>query len=48
MEHARLSGDRSKAVQGAVEELCRQLRPHAEDLVDAFGAPTELLRTELS
>jgi acyl-CoA oxidase len=47
MEHGRLSGDRSKAVLAAVEELCRQLRPHAEDLVDAFGVPTELLRTEL-
>ncbi len=47
MEHGRLSGDRSKAVQSAVDELCRQLRPHAEDLVDAFGVPAELLRTEL-
>jgi acyl-CoA oxidase len=47
MEHGRLSGDRSKSVQAAVDELCRQLRPHAEDLVDAFGVPTELLRTEL-
>lgn len=47
MEHGRLSGDRSKAVQAAVSELCRQLRPHAEDLVDAFGVPPELLRTDL-
>ncbi len=47
MEHGRLSGDRSKAVQSAIDELCRQLRPHAEDLVDAFGVPAELLRTEL-
>jgi acyl-CoA oxidase len=47
MEHGRLSSARSKAVIAMVGELCRQLRPHAEDLVDAFGVPTELLRTDL-
>ncbi len=47
MEHGRLSTERSKAVVGAVEQLCRQLRPHAEDLVDAFGIPPELLRAEI-
>lgn len=47
MEHGRLSSARSKAVVAMVGELCRQLRPHAEDLVDAFGVPTELLRTDL-
>ena len=48
MEHGRLSTERSKAVTGAVEQLCRQLRPHAEDLVDAFGVPADLLRTDLT
>jgi acyl-CoA oxidase len=47
MEHGRLSTERSKAVTAAVEQLCRQLRPHAEDLVDAFGIPNELLRAEI-
>jgi acyl-CoA oxidase len=47
MEHGRLSTERSKAVVSAVEQLCRQLRPHAEDLVDAFGVPPELLRAEI-
>jgi acyl-CoA oxidase len=47
MEHGRLSTERSKAVIAAVEQLCRQLRPHAEDLVDAFGVPPELLRAEI-
>jgi acyl-CoA oxidase len=47
MEHGRLSSARSKAVVAMVGELCRRLRPHAEDLVDAFGVPPELLRTDL-
>jgi len=47
MEHGRLSAGRSKAVVSMVNELCRKLRPHAADLVDAFGVPRELLRTEL-
>jgi acyl-CoA oxidase len=46
MEHGRLSTARSKAVTAMVNELCRRLRPHAVDLVDAFGVPRELLRTD--
>ena len=47
MEHGRLSSERSKAVTAAVDQLCRQLRPHAEDIVDSFGVPSELLRAEI-
>src|SRR4051794_10210390 len=47
MEHGRLSAARAKAVTAMVDELCRRLRPHAVDLVDGFGVPDELLRTEL-
>jgi acyl-CoA oxidase len=47
LEHGRLSTARSKAVTAMVNELCRRLRPHAVDLVDAFGVPRELLRTDL-
>jgi acyl-CoA oxidase len=42
-EHGRLSGERSKAVISTVNRLCEQLRPHARDLVIAFGIPDELL-----
>ena len=42
-EHGRLSGERSKSVIAAVNRLCEQLRPHAPDLVDAFGIPEDLL-----
>ncbi len=38
-EHGRLTAQRSKSVTGAVDELCRTLRPHARTLVDAFGVP---------
>ena len=44
MEHGRLSSPRSKAISREVQSLCRKVRPLAEDLVDAFGIPTELLR----
>jgi acyl-CoA oxidase len=47
MEHGRLSTARSKAVTAMVNELCRRLRPHAVDLVDAFGVPKAMLRTDL-
>ncbi|WP_148573955.1 acyl-CoA dehydrogenase [Nocardioides caldifontis] len=47
LEHGRLSTQRSKAITSMVNELCRKLRPHAVDLVDAFGVPREMLRTDL-
>jgi acyl-CoA oxidase len=47
LEHGRLSVGRSKAVIGMVNELCRRLRPHAVDLVDAFGVPREAMQVEL-
>ncbi len=47
MEHGRLSSARSKAISREVSSLCRSVRPLAEDLVDAFGIPREMLRTEM-
>jgi len=44
MEHGRLSTQRSKAIIAEVNRLCRAVRPHARELVDAFGVPDELLR----
>src|SRR3954452_11385307 len=42
-EHGRISSTRAKMLTRAVNGLCAGLRPHAEDLVDAFGIPDELL-----
>ena len=47
LEHTRITPARSKQVTAAVNTLCGQLRPHAQDLVDAFGIPVEWLGTEL-
>ncbi len=47
MEHGRLSSTRSKAISREVASLCRKLRPLAEDLVDAFGIPAEMLHAEI-
>jgi acyl-CoA oxidase len=42
-EHGRISSTRAKMIMRAVNALCAELRPHAVDLVDAFGIPDELL-----
>jgi acyl-CoA oxidase len=47
MEHGRFSNARSKAVTAMVNELCRRLRPIADQLVDAFDIPPEMLRAEI-
>jgi acyl-CoA oxidase len=47
MEHGRLSSQRSKAITREVGALCRRLRPIAEDLVDGFGVPAEMLDAEM-
>ena len=47
LEHGRLSNARAKAVTAQVNELGRRVRPLAQQLVDAFGVPRELLRAEL-
>ncbi len=47
LEHGRLSRERSKAITRRVNQLCRRVRPLAEDLVDAFAVPREMLRAEI-
>ena len=47
LEHGRLSNARAKAVTAQVNELGRRVRPIAQQLVDAFGVPREMLRAEL-
>lgn len=42
-EHGRISSTRAKMVTRSVNDLCSELRPHAEQLVDAFGIPDEAL-----
>jgi len=44
MEHGRLTVQRSKAITAEIDRLCRELRPVARELVDAFSIPEELLR----
>jgi len=41
--HGRLTTGRGKAVNGAVNALCAELRPHARTLVDAFAIPERFL-----
>jgi acyl-CoA oxidase len=47
MEHGRLSSQRAKAISREVGELCRRIRPIAEDLVDGFGVPAEMQAVEM-
>ena len=45
MEHGRMSVQRSKAISREIGSLCRKVRPLAVDYVDAWGVPTEMLRS---
>jgi acyl-CoA oxidase len=42
-EHGYLEAAKAKAVRKTVIKLCREIRPQAEPLVDAFGIPDALL-----
>jgi acyl-CoA oxidase len=43
LEHNRLTPTRSKSLTATVNDLCRQIRPYAGLLVDAFAIPDELI-----
>ncbi len=45
MEHGRLTAQRSKTISREIGDLCRKVRPLADDLVDGLGVPTALLRS---
>jgi len=47
MEHGRLSSQRSKTISREIADLQRKLRPIAEDLVDGFGVPAEMLHAAI-
>jgi len=46
-EHGRLTATRSKSLIAAVNQLCAELRPYANTLVDAFGIPDAALDVPL-
>ncbi|WP_347754618.1 acyl-CoA dehydrogenase [Agrococcus sp. ProA11] len=48
LENGRLSGARSQAVSSTIERLLPKIRPHALDLVAAFGLGDEHLRSRIA
>lgn len=46
--HGRLSGQRATAVSRYIDRLCLRLRPHAQDLVDAFAFEPEHVRAPIA
>ena len=48
LEHGRLTPARAKAVMSTVNELCGELREHAETLVDAFAIPDAVLAAPIA
>ncbi len=48
LANGRLSAGRARAVTAAVDRLLTRLRPHAQDLVDAFGFGPEHLRAPIA
>ncbi|MFV0633665.1 acyl-CoA dehydrogenase [Demequina sp.] len=43
MEHNRITSGRSKAIGAQINDLCRELRPHALSLVEGLGVPEKWL-----
>jgi acyl-CoA oxidase len=48
LEHGYLSNEQGAAVAGAVDDLCRELRPYSGTLVDAFAIPDELVAAPIA
>ena len=48
LEHGFFGSETSRALVDEVNELCRELRPHALDLVEGFGIPDALLRAPIA
>ncbi|HEX7354218.1 MAG TPA: acyl-CoA dehydrogenase [Mycobacteriales bacterium] len=48
LEHGYLSTEQGASVAGLVDELCREVRPYAGTLVDAFGIPDELVAAPIA
>jgi acyl-CoA oxidase len=46
--HGRLSAGRARTVTAYIERLLTRLRPHAQDLVDAFGYGPEHVRAAIA
>ncbi|RWR22385.1 acyl-CoA dehydrogenase [Microbacterium enclense] len=46
--HGRLSTQRAAAVSSYIDRLCVRLRPHAQDLVDAFGYRPAHIRASIA
>ena len=46
--NGRLSTQRGAAVSSYIDRLCARLRPHAQDLVDAFGYEPEHVRAPIA
>jgi len=46
--NGRLSGQRAASVSRYIDRLCARLRPHAQDLVDAFGFAPEHVRAPIA
>ncbi len=47
LEHGRLTAPLAKKVVAEVNALCKELRPHARTLVDAFAIPEQYVTTRL-
>ena len=47
LEYGYLEGKKSKAIQREINRLCREIRPDAVALVDAFGIPKGCLKAPM-
>jgi acyl-CoA oxidase len=48
LEAGYVSGSKAKAIRGSVNDLCDEVRPEAEALVEAFGIPDASLAAPIA
>ncbi|MFV0406448.1 MAG: acyl-CoA dehydrogenase [Propioniciclava sp.] len=47
MEHDRIDAARSRAITQAVEDLCAEIRPRAQEIMEGLGVPPEWLNSAM-
>ena len=48
LEQGYIEGVKSKAIRAQVDQLCKEIRPYAEELVQAFGIPEQCLAAPIA
>ena len=48
LEQGYIEGSKSKAIRAQVEALCKEIRPHSEELIEAFDIPAQCIAAPIA